>query len=350
MSSTESEEEFAHAPVRPPFEARDAWLQFIQQTHTGEGFVDGNADTDTDTDTKSATEVAILRPIRTSSTRLIMIDSLDRDQNVYPSPTEIRLKLPRTYRNIERIDIVQIKFFCGLYSISETLRNNMMDFADASGSYTLTIPSGSYSPTELCGVLEGLMNAVSVLPSHTYSVSQNTNTGRITFAGLAPFSLSLFRVPLPAYLAGTYSDWGLGWTLGWCGKPTVLSGAASYTAQTSPRIHGPDYIFLQMNDTEHMNTVDHTGLEVVGASQTSTGQVSHYFGKLLMNSFGCWAQTFLEAPKIYTTPLGKLERLQFTWTDRQGNPLTGSDALACDWHATIRITESTASSASTPDL
>ena len=47
-------------------------------------------------------------------THVIMVNSLDRDQSVYPLPTQLRLKLPRLYKNVERIDIVQVKFFCGL--------------------------------------------------------------------------------------------------------------------------------------------------------------------------------------------------------------------------------------------
>ena len=278
---------------------------------------------------------------QTRVTHVVMVDSLDRDQHVYPSPTQVRLKLPRAYRNVERIDIVQIKFFCGLYTISDSLRNNMFGFTDPSGTYTVSIPNGAYGLSDLLTVIQTLMNALA--PANAYAVSFNSVTGRVSFAGSQPFSMTLYRSPLPAYIQTSYSEWGLGWVLGWTGQASsagTLSGSAVYTATAWPRLgNNRDYIFLQLNETDRMNAVDHTSLENTGAAQESTGQVSHYFGKLLMNSYGCWAQTFIESPKLFAPVLGRLERLQFTWTDRHGNTLVGPDALSCDWHMTLRITE-----------
>jgi len=88
-----------------------------------------------------------------------------------------------------------------------------------------------------------------------------------------------------------------------------------------------------------MNSVDHTDLEDTAVSQDPTGQVSHYFAKLLLNDFGCYAQTMIESPKIFAPVLGRLDRLSFTWVDRSGNPLVGPDATSCDWHMTLRIVE-----------
>ena len=272
--------------------------------------------------------------------QIVMVDSLDRDQNVYPLPTEVRLKLPRTYKNVEQIEIVQIKFFCGIYSISDTLRNNSFSITDPSGSYTLMIPNGTYSLMDLLSSMEDLITIV--LPTNNYSLIFNPISGRVTISGIVPFSISLFKTPLVKFVANSYSEWGLGWILGWNGKPVVLSGSSSYTSSGYPRIGGGpglDYIFLQLNDTEQMNCVDHTGVENTGLSKESSGQVSHYFGKLLLNTYGCWSQTFIESPKLYSPALGRLERIQCTWTDRTGNKIAGQDAISCDWHMTLRITE-----------
>ena len=255
-------------------------------------------------------------------TTVIMVDSLDRDKTVFPLPTDLRLKLPRTYKHIERIDIVQIKFFCGLYAISDTLKNNVFVLTDASGTNTCTLMNGTYSIQELLVSMEGLISASS-FSTPGYSLSFNPVSARVTIAGPAPFRLVFPVIEKLSWMLGfSYSD---------------LSGYDSYTASAWPRLSGPDYICLQMNETEHMNGIDHTSQEK--SQDSSTGQVSHYFGKLLMNSFGCWAQTFIESPKVFSPDLGRLERLQFTWTDRNGKKLTGSDALSCDWHMTLRITE-----------
>ena len=268
-------------------------------------------------------------------TNVIMINSLDRDQHVYPSPTQLRLKLPRVYKNVERIDIVQVKFFCGLYSISASQNNNTIAFSDPSGSHLVVVPDGAYGLQQLVATVQQLMQAAA--PAGGYTAVFNPITGRITLAATVLFSL-LFSSSLPVYAQAAYSEWGLGWNLGWGGQPTDLSGGSSYTASHWPRLER-DYIYLQMNENEHMNDIDHTDVETTGKSQDSTGQVSHYFGKLLLNHFGCWAQTLIEAPKTFKPVLGRLERLNVVWTDRHGNVLSGVDAESCDWHMTVRIIE-----------
>lgn len=271
---------------------------------------------------------------REARTHVIMLDSLDRDQHVYPSPTQVRLKLPRVYKNVERIDIVQVKFFCGLYAVSEARRNNAMWVSDVSGVREVKLSDGTYTLNQLTASVAALLSAGSPI---VYTVGYNTVTGRITVSATGQFSL-LFKSKLAIYNQGLYSEWGLGWILGWGGQPTDLSGAASYTADHFPRLLD-DYIYLQLNEAEHMNEVDHTDVEVTSLTQDSTGQVAHYFGKLLLNHFGCWAQTFIEAPKTFKPVVGRLERLNLTWTDRHGAVLAGADANSCDWHMTVRITE-----------
>ena len=271
----------------------------------------------------------------TRRTHVIMVDSLDRDQHVYPLPTQVRLKLPRIYKNVERIDIVQIKFLCGLYAISRSRNNNTLWISDVSGIHAIVVPDGTY---QLCGLMNTVAAAANASSSLTYTVSFSPTTGRIQISATGQFSLLFYSKAYPLYNQTAYSEWGLGWVLGWGGQPVDLSGATSYTADHFPRIVD-DYIYLQLNDTERMNDVDHTDIEDAAMAQDSTGQVSHYFGKLLLNTFGSYAQTFIESPKLFTPVLGRLDRLNFTWTDRHGNPLTGPDAASCDWHMALRITE-----------
>ena len=260
-----------------------------------------------------------------TKTTVIMLDSLDRNILVYPLPTQVAFPLPRLFKTVERIDIVQVKFFSGLYNISPTLRNNTLTLTDATATtYNLMVPSGFYGVQQLTATLQGLLNGCG--STTTFAVTWNPITGRVTIGGTDTFSISLFKTPLPATLVNARTEWGLGWILGWNGPPAGLTGSASYVAPGFPRVD-KDYVFLQMNDSERMNQVE------------TSDQVGHYFGKLLLNEFGAYAQSFVEAPKIYEDPLGRLERLQFVWTDRHGSPLVGPDAATCDWHMTLRITE-----------
>ncbi len=263
-------------------------------------------------------------------TSVLMVDSLDRDQRAYPLPTQMRLKLPRVYKNVERIDIVQVKLLSGLYTVTAARGNNTIAMlVGALPPVVVTIPDGTYTIQQMIDAL------TEELPAGV-SVSYSCTTGRVTFSysGAGAFAL-LFT---EGARVGAVTEWGLGWNLGFGGLPADLTGATSYTATFFPRLF-TDYIYLRLNDTEHMNTVDHTSLENTAYAQDSTGQVAHYFGKLLLAPFGCYAQTFIEAPKTFKPVLGRLERLNFEWVDRHGQVLAGPDAATCDWHMVVRITE-----------
>ena len=312
-------------------DALQVWSDFLKNRRVEEGFASATPVTE---DGISLFNTQ-LKFEQKRQVQVIMVDSLNRDQQAYPLPTQLRLKLPRIYKNVERIDIVQLKFFCGLYAITELRKNNKIWISDLSGQRSIIVPDGSYSLQMLIQILTTLLNVSSSL---AYKVVYSQTTGRITISASAPFSMLFYTKAQPLYNQTAYLEWGLGWMLGWGGLPVDQTGKRSYTADNCPRIFD-DYIYLQLNDTERMNDVDHTDLEDTAKAQDSTGQVSHYFGKLLLNNFGCYAQTFIEAPKFFAPVLGRLDRLNFTWVDRHGNPLTGPDAASCDWHMTLRITE-----------
>ncbi len=312
---------------------REAWHRFTQhQNHPAPAarMVPGASHT--------PLELYNTRPVMTEQRRtaVLMVDSLDRDQLAYPLPTMMRLQLPRVYHNVERIDIVQIKMLNGIYTFSAARENTSMTVQDPSGQFTVTIPNGSYSMQQLVNALSTALNGAGRPVS--YNIAYDCTTGRITLdASGADFSLP-FSSSLPLSKRELYSGWGLGWNLGFGGQPTDLSGETSYTASCMPRLFD-DYIFLRLNPSETMNTVDHTSLEKLSVTQKARRRVDYYFGKLLLNNFGCYSQTFVESPKEFRPVLGRLDRMQFEWVDRFGNVLSGADAASCDWHMTLRIIE-----------
>lgn len=268
-------------------------------------------------------------------TSVLMVDSLDRDQRAYPLPTQMRLKLPRVYKNVERIDIVQVKLLSGLYTVSAAQGNNQMIVSvNAGAKTTVTVPDGTYNAQQMATALAAAFTTAGIA---NITIVYEQTTGRFTIkCTTAGATLNMWFADNAR--VGAVTEWGLGWILGFGGLPVNLNGAASYTASFFPRLF-TDYIYLRLNDTEHMNTIDHTSLENTAYAQESTGQVAHYFGKLLLAPFGCYAQTFIESPKVFKPVLGRLERLNFEWVDRHGNVLAGPDAATCDWHMTLRITE-----------
>lgn len=71
-----------------------------------------------------------------SVTNVIMVDSRDRDKVAYPQPTNLSLRLPRIYKNITGITIMQMKFLCSFYYFSAVKVNTSMSILEIGRTVT----------------------------------------------------------------------------------------------------------------------------------------------------------------------------------------------------------------------
>ena len=85
-----------------------------------------------------------------------------------------------------------------------------------------------------------------------------------------------------------------------------------------------------------MNRMDTTSREDLSRTLEPQGQIQQYSAKLLLAPFGQYATSLIYNPVQFNPPLGKLDKLSFTWTDSAGNVLSNIDA---EWSAVLNITE-----------
>ena len=71
-----------------------------------------------------------------SVTNVIMMDSRDRDKVAYPQPTNLTLRLPRIYKNITGISIMQMKFLCSFYYFSAVKVNTSLSILEIGRTIT----------------------------------------------------------------------------------------------------------------------------------------------------------------------------------------------------------------------
>jgi hypothetical protein len=105
-----------------------------------------------------------------------------------------------------------------------------------------------------------------------------------------------------------------------------------------------DYIYMKLNPEYNMNRLDISRQEDFRATRDTVAESHLYNCKLLLNTFGAYSTTFVQNPVYLNPPIGKLDKLSFSWYDSNGNLI---DNAECDWSATLQIVE--LSDVATPD-
>ena len=128
-------------------------------------------------------------------------------------------------------------------------------------------------------------------------------------------------------------EWGLGWNLGFTKEDTDYS--TIHRADSFFKILD-DYIYLKLNPEYDMNRIDFGAKENLSQTMESQGQIRGYNGKLLLNTFGNYAQTIIQNPVYFNPSLLRLDKMSFQWIDTVGVPLVNAE---CEWNAAVQIVE-----------
>ena len=163
-----------------------------------------------------------------------------------------------------------------------------------------------------------------ILPD--YAKTRQNYTESITFS-------ILWRSALTPLFLRAEDDWGLGYNLGYAKVDTDY--ASIHRAESFYKILD-DYIYLKLNQEYDMNRMDFGGKENLKETNEPTGSILGYNGKLLLNTFGSYAQTIIQNPVYFNPPLLKLDKLSFNWFDTVGTQITNTE---CEWNAAIQIVE-----------
>ena len=178
-------------------------------------------------------------------------------------------------------------------------------------------------------------NVFNNMQTYFKNILPDSYFNRTNLGSSIPYNL-LFKSSIPniGSLPSLDQEWGIGWNLGFDKKDYIDNTV--YTAPSFFKILD-DYIYLRINEEyQGMNNIDSTGKENLNETHESRGAINQYNGKLLLSAFGSYSQTMIKNPIAFNPPIGKLDRLKFTWMDSKGQVIDNTD---CDWSLAINITE-----------
>ena len=186
---------------------------------------------------------------------IYIVDSRDRDQTLYPSPSEYRLSTAE-YRDVVSISLEGAEIPITDYIINAY--NNLIYFQEETDiTQIASIPFGNYTVDELATEIENVMNSISA-NSITYTVTSDPITSKYTISSSAtmPFLFNLVFFgglescpsinEINCKNEPVYIENSVGPVIGFDKKN--LTGSLSYTGQFVFNLAGEKYIVMFINE------------------------------------------------------------------------------------------------------
>ena len=146
-----------------------------------------------------------------------------------------------------------------------------------------------------------------------------------------------FKLPFSTVIQAsnrTIEEYSIGYNLGFAQKDTpfnTIQRAGSFFKILD------DYIYMKLNEEYNMNRLDISRQEDFSVSHDTQAESRLYNCKLMLNNFGTYATTLVQNPVIFNPPIGKLDKLSFSWYDVTGSIIDNSE---CEWSGAIQVVES----------
>lgn len=251
---------------------------------------------------------------RKTKTSYLEINSRDRNTKVYATSSQFRFRLFRPLKDIVSIRLVGGTIPTRLYNIN--VGWNSFTFLEGTTRYTITIPPGKYTYTQLASSIAGIINATPGTVN-TYSSQFSTVTGQFTLsrtAGVATFSM--------LFLTGDYIDSIDGNnTLQLINSPAKLLGfeRADYSDAGAGFITGPNasdidfvlnriYVYLNHDNNQDVGTIDRS----VGRHQP---HVIVYMDEMTAQHKFLNKETFEPLYESYPSPISRISTMDIALRD-----------------------------------
>lgn len=254
------------------------------------------------------------------------IVTLQTNSNVNPQYLTTLGLFTSSFTGLKTFGGTGLANFSGLNISSATFGNFLQQYSSV---YTTINTNSKLVSTINSAAINSVTNLIkgdlrNILPAYVANRESVTDPVEYSF----PFStiMQSSNRSIEAY--------GMGYNLGFAPVDTPLNTVQR--ANSFFKIFD-DYIYMKMNVEQNMNRLDISRQENYAVSRAPTAESQLYNCKLILNTFGSFATTLVQNPVTFNPPIGKLDKLSFSWYDVTGQ-LINNDT--CVWSASIQVTES----------
>jgi hypothetical protein len=254
-SSDESEVNVATRRYDQLVQARDeftaasqAWIPGTGRVPPAQSLVALRASSGSTAATPDAT--AIPQELRANDIRrqIVNIDSQFREDPTGSTASDFFFRLLTPIKNVLRIRVTSIEFPNNYKFFTALRRNVSFTVLIGSTSYSITIPDGNYTASDMEAALQTAIDAV-VSPAGTITVVWDEISGFFTFSS----TTTQFTIGLPTSPSNYYDRpfaYGLGYYLGFTSGPHASSTVSPYTVRSDicANFARDPYVFLKVND------------------------------------------------------------------------------------------------------
>lgn len=250
-------------------------------------------------------DLAIIEPpkldVRNLPTRKVryIVDSRDRNTDVYPSPSKYKIKLHEAITDVVKAELTVSDFKFNDYNV--TVNNNILHTA----SEEIVLPVGRYDGAGLAQMLTD---------NTPFTVTHNAYTDKLTFESAAAETLR-FRNPVERRIGNEdfvhpYLNKSVGAVLGFGRNDYELEAGAPLEAPYRVSLSDENYIVMYMQPAKvysSYNNATHDCFAVINKSETTTlGLIMHG---------GPDSAVY----KSFRPPIASFSTLSFKFTDYHGN-------------------------------
>ena len=243
------------------------------------------------------------------TTRLLFVDSQNRDSILYPTGDSYVMYLSEPLKNVDRVELVSARVPNTMYNLT-----NGSNVLTVNGTSNISLNNGFYSAYTL---------AAAVSASNVLTLNYLVSEGHYIFANTSAFTIQINSPELSTMLGMTPGN-TLTSVLASNTDPTY-TGMYIIRSTTLVDFSLNDYIFLDIDELKTPFHVDTGSLQ--GTSGTISGSnVNRSFAPIIMDVGSACIKNFHENRDYtisvdYPEPINRLQRLTINWLDRQGNLL-----------------------------